>query len=1021
MKPNLSGANAVPFCFRIVVLALMPALFAFHAYGEIDNTIPTQLTVSGGKGSKLWAHERAVVQATDCGNPDSTEPNCNLTAAQFTALISPASEDAAQCRSINNTSALTYFVPWATPLEWGKFLAQLKPDLPAFPKGKIPGLSVHKCCPPLVGNVCANQLYTGANPLYANQYIGNSGIEVNSPSTGAPIQLGQRVLGRRTVMLPDYGAQDDVTAELDAAALLNDNTINYKVTYVCDADRAPGGDPWADPLHGWVRTFERGSCSPMDGECSHNLPTAGLPALPSDLQLLCTKGSVLKNLVDHGTYWTWECEGTPGLATAFCALINTTTSSGNADCGTAHENRVAAMPSTTAELCTSGIPTAVSGTGANASPWTWSCDVATPPSANCLSYQTGAQIDGVCGTSGGYVTNDPNWNPGTGPALCANGTRLLPPGVTVNYVDTLVSGWTWTCAGENGGNDKICAATLSNSGRCNSSVHNTAGTTSPMQDDTVLCSQGQATPITPGPAVPNNGTIAWLWTCWGTLGTQNCQKINTNSPVTARCGTAAGTVKSSTSVLAGTQLCAAGSTGGGLTWDTASTPPQWNWTCTGAGSGSTTSCTTGNVPVDGACNVASSFIVTPFNPFPANACKYGNPATNIVTGATTITFDCAGYWGGGITHCSVKYNGGAIQGTCGYPLGAQLFTGSPPPNGSLCSSGTPANKTYDPVLASLYRWTCQGSSAAYDKNCNVFVNPQPGVCGSAQGTTRVTQPGTAALCTYGTGSAVVKDTLSMLWTWTCQGDSPTSAVSCSANLEILDPIDGVCGASHNAQLTSAPTSGLCDAGTSTLVLGNGPWSWTCKGKNGGATAACIANVPTPIGPGECGTADGTDIPTAPNTNLCVSGTPSTIIGNGPWNWNCVGTTTVACQATKCVLCEGTATTPLSFSFPILDQSITYGGACTVGGTVDFTVTTDLQNSNTPSTLYLTHTASGLTFTKTVQPVPAPAKFCPPCYRIPTEITGNFIVTKSGSCSSTNLTLNGGGTITIPITSVSLGQ
>ncbi len=52
--------------------------------------------------------------------------------------------------------------------------------------------------------------------------------------------------------------------------------------------------------------------------------------------------------------------------------------------------------------------------------------------------------------------------------------------------------------------------------------------------------------------------------------------------------------------------------------------------------------------------------------------------------------------------------------------------------------------------------------------------------------------------------------------------------------------NGICGSSNNATFNSAPTTNLCSAGSPTSVTGSGPWSWSCTGSNGGSTANCSA-------------------------------------------------------------------------------------------------------------------------------------------------------------------------------------
>jgi chitodextrinase len=54
------------------------------------------------------------------------------------------------------------------------------------------------------------------------------------------------------------------------------------------------------------------------------------------------------------------------------------------------------------------------------------------------------------------------------------------------------------------------------------------------------------------------------------------------------------------------------------------------------------------------------------------------------------------------------------------------------------------------------------------------------------------------------------------------------------------PINGTCGTSNGATLSSAPTTNLCVTGTTSSISGTGPWTWTCAGSNGGTTANCSA-------------------------------------------------------------------------------------------------------------------------------------------------------------------------------------
>jgi prepilin-type N-terminal cleavage/methylation domain-containing protein len=99
------------------------------------------------------------------------------------------------------------------------------------------------------------------------------------------------------------------------------------------------------------------------------------------------------------------------------------------------------------------------------------------------------------------------------------------------------------------------------------------------------------------------------------------------------------------------------------------------------------------------------------------------------------------------------------------------------------------------------------------------------------------------------------------------------------------PIGGICGSADGSNIYTAPTENLCSVGTESTVSGSGPWTWTCSGSYGGSTASCLANFSLD---GACGSASGSSFYNTPTENLCSSGTVSTISGTGPWTWNCNG-------------------------------------------------------------------------------------------------------------------------------------
>lgn len=95
---------------------------------------------------------------------------------------------------------------------------------------------------------------------------------------------------------------------------------------------------------------------------------------------------------------------------------------------------------------------------------------------------------------------------------------------------------------------------------------------------------------------------------------------------------------------------------------------------------------------------------------------------------------------------------------------------------------------------------------------------------------------------------------------------------------------GACGGSHGVELGAAPNSELCSVGTASTVEGSGPWSWTCAGIRGGASASCQAAAAGAEGPRLplAGNPDGscTSIPLPAEAGLVLSGAPARVVGTG---------------------------------------------------------------------------------------------------------------------------------------------
>jgi len=275
-----------------------------------------------------------------------------------------------------------------------------------------------------------------------------------------------------------------------------------------------------------------------------------------------------------------------------------------------------------------------------------------------------------------------------------------------------------------------------------------------------------------------------------------------------------------------------------------------------------------NQTPDGACSPASGqgFLSAPTS----NLCSSGTASA--VTGTGPWSWTCFGSPSGTNASCEAYLQ---VNGTCGSADGQSFLTA---PDENLCFAGA-ASEVTGP---GPWNWTCTGSYGGTTASCSASLDivPIDGECGSANGQNLYSAP-SSGLCNAGTASGVNGGGP---WTWTCTGADGGDTADCSAYLSV----NGVCGSADGQSFLAAPAENLCNAGSASLVTGAGPWYWTCIGLNDGSTASCAAELEAGPVDGVCGSANGQSFPSAPGANLCLAGTASTVAGEGPWNWSCMG-------------------------------------------------------------------------------------------------------------------------------------
>jgi outer membrane protein OmpA-like peptidoglycan-associated protein len=625
--------------------------------------------------------------------------------------------------------------------------------------------------------------------------------------------------------------------------------------------RVNGIGPWT-----WACSGRNGgqaaACSAApktNGECG-SASGAGVDSMP--MNNLCTAGYA--SAITGAGPWNWTCSGLYGGAAALCSA----TPKQNAICGTAslYGHREAPRDN----LCSIGAPSAVNGGG----PWTWTCNGANGGAAvSCLSP---ISVNGGCGEANGVAaTSVPSDD------LCSYGKASRVTG----------SGpWMWTCSGTNGGESESCTAPLGHAAAVATAAPTpttpTEGTSAPAPSAAPavpvtsggnefvscgasaefaalaaptkdLCSKGEAGTVT--------GEGPWSWTCSDKDGHKtecstlapsgsfaeveaNVAKPKANEapapsaapvatvatgPEKPACGIAAG---EGTASAPARDLCSIGKASA-----VHGTGP-WNWTC--EKNKGKAEC---NAPklLDASCGGANGAIRR--NPPVSELCNTGTPTP--LQGSGPWMWSCIGSGGGVSVSCSAgSQTQTRVDGACG-EAATVITTKAPAAN--LCDGGMPsAVYGHGP-----WTWTCSGLNGGVASLCSAQntapqAPPPPGplvngLCGNANGVAAIAQP-QEELCSAGTATQTSGNGP---WNWDCIGANGGMSVSCTAPLQPPPPIVGECGSATGVPTTVIPRSGLCAAGISSAVSGEGPWTWSCSGTNGGGAVACVAPLAGGLGTG----------------------------------------------------------------------------------------------------------------------------------------------------------------------------
>lgn len=641
-----------------------------------------------------------------------------------------------------------------------------------------------------------------------------------------------------------------------------------------------------------------GVCGSGNGVSSYAIPT-GTAA--------CGKGTqqISDSTATDGQF-NWMCLGSDGGVNVSCAAPKPTLVDGQ--CGPGNGVTTTSIPSGS-NACARGVFAASDSNAADGA-YNWSCLGAGGGVTAACSAPTPVAVNGICGAQ--HTKSVSAMPSGTGACEAGNFETIDGSGSDGTY--------DWRCAGTGtGSTTAICVATrlIPENGVCGTATGTSQSSIPPAA---TACTKGLYEPVDSGAA---DGTFDW--TC---VGKDGGTSISCSAPkagyVAGQCGTAQG-VGTST-MPGGSEACFAGTLS---VTDGTGTDGAFNWNCTGAGGGPTASCSAPKTPaVNGACGSANGTSV-PSMPAHDAACTKGEQYVQDDGSDGSFNWQCIGEHGGSTASCMATNSTASVNGVCGSRNGTP--TSAVPTGAEACSVGTRV-VTDGAAADGEFDWSCQGSGSGTTAHCSapLIVN---GSCGSANGVPTTTMPNSAAACSKGSLNATDPDGADGAYNWSCTGSGGGSSATCTAPKRI-NGICGTAQGSDAASLPAGTAA--CSAGTQAVTDSggtDGTYNWNCTGSGGGSTAACYANQRAPI-PGECGSGNGVGTTTIPSgTAACSIGSQTVIDGSGVdgvFNWSCSGLNgagATLCSAPNHTPVHGQCGTANGTGVPSVPAG---GAACSIG-------------------------------------------------------------------------------------------
>ena len=404
-----------------IVIVLAPAAFAQFSGGQSQTTLPYECNLSSNAGAGLLGcpgpsqsdltSGYKVTTNSVIGNVNAASITCSSStycgARSDSTAVAPI--DAwGTCRWVDNIGANSIFVPFRTINEWQNFLTA------ATPPHSLSGVALTPCAEPLSVTHATTPVSTV--PTYDSTcegvVRGSDGMIAVPNVYGRTGPYGNPM----TSLYPASPVSQNFTCHSGATSITSllqwyAGNVNWASNFVYSPDLVLTAGPSSTPSTpvdagtqvtlSWGTDGTAASCTASDNNLVSDAWNVNnwTAATATPLPTVNNTASVVV-YPNVTTIYTVTCTGTKGLiSTANVTVYVAQKVSGV--CGSTVNGQTLSSPPSGNELCNTGTPTAVSGSG----PWTWTCQGTNggKDSAAC----TANNMIAVCPVAVTYT--DTNW------------------------------------------------------------------------------------------------------------------------------------------------------------------------------------------------------------------------------------------------------------------------------------------------------------------------------------------------------------------------------------------------------------------------------------------------------------------------------------------------------------------------------------------------------------------------------------------------------------------------------------